>query len=120
MARTTKNRTARLIRSMTGWTEEDARQTDADLNNSDALPIAKEFFRAEGMRKFKCCICGCEFWDRTGNNPWPIVDTEDEETEDFPVCCNECNGNFVYAERCGYKPGELIFARIPTGRIDRG
>lgn len=115
-----KNRVNRMSRSFSGqWTEAERQQTEADIAGSDALPVAKEYFRAEGLRKFKCCICGCDFWDRTGNNPWPIVETLDEETEDFPVCCHECNSIFVMAVRVGCKPGELIFARIPTGRINR-
>ena len=47
----------------------------------------------EKMQKLTCCICGCDFYDYTGHNPWPIVD--DAES----VCCYSCNERVVIPER---------------------
>lgn len=53
--------------------------------------IAKNFFKTNGMKKLNCCICGCDFYGCTGNNPWPIADDG--------VCCHDCNFRFVIPAR---------------------
>lgn len=47
----------------------------------------------EGMQKFTCCICGCDFYDYSGNNPDPVEDGENK------VCCLSCNERIVSKER---------------------
>ena len=51
----------------------------------------------EGMKKLTCCICGCDFYDFTGNNPAPIVN------DDTSVCCDACNRRIVFKERAKSK-----------------
>jgi hypothetical protein len=49
------------------------------------------------MKKEKpktCCICGEKFYG-WGNNPYPVVKTNDENV----VCCNECNSLYVIPAR---------------------
>lgn len=43
-------------------------------------------------RRFRCCLCGKEFYG-WGNNPWP-VSTEEEDR-----CCDECNSKKVIPAR---------------------
>ncbi len=57
------------------------------------IKMAKEFFEKSGMQKFTCCICGCDFYDWTGNNPAPVV------TDEEAVCCDACNLRFVVPAR---------------------
>lgn len=53
---------------------------------------------------FTCCICGEEFEDYTGHNPWPVVDDETGEK----VCCAVCNANVVI-------PARMKLAEEPRG-----
>ena len=39
-----------------------------------------------------CCICGLCF-EGFGNNPWPVVDSENA------VCCDDCDSLVVLPER---------------------
>lgn len=55
--------------------------------------FAKKYFEENNMKRLKCCICGCDFYDRTGNNPDPIIEDEDS------VCCPACNQLFVIPKR---------------------
>ena len=112
---TNTNHLALLKRSMTGnWNDEDKQATADSLQVFDGVEAARAFFQERMERKWKCCICGCDFWDRTGCNPDPIVAiTEDGN---MPVCCPTCNNRFVMPARLGLKPGELVFA--PIGKID--
>ena len=55
--------------------------------------FAKEYFEKNGYKRQKCCICGCDFYDFSGNNPAPIVDDEDS------VCCPLCDRLFVIPAR---------------------
>ena len=75
------------------------------------LEIAKKYFEENGMEKFTCCICGCDFYDYTGCNPDPVVTDEDA------VCCHECDRTFVWAARSGKKPGEIVYTHIPFGAV---
>ena len=91
MARTNKKHFELMKRSMSEkWNEEDKAAVEAGLENFEGLPVVAEFFRRNYYRKLKCCLCGCYFYDKTGCNPWPIVDTP-EDGEDI-VCCQSCNG----------------------------
>ena len=89
-----------LCRSLSGkWTEYDKAAIDNSLVDFDGAAIAKDFFREYGYRRLKCCICGCDFYDRTGCNPEPIIPiTEDG---DMPVCCHSCDYLFVLPARLG-------------------
>ena len=60
--------------------------------NGEPCGIANDYFVNEGMSKHTCCICGCEFYDWTGNNPDPVIDIKK-----YPdaVCCSSCNERFV-------------------------
>ena len=42
-----------------------------------------------------CCICGNEFLDRTGHNPWPVIDDDTGKK----VCCAACNATVVIPAR---------------------
>ena len=93
-----------LVRSLSGaWTDEDKERTRKDLEGFDGEEIAKHFFREKHMRRFRCCICGCDFWDYTGCNPAPIVNDENA------VCCHRCDTFFVIPARIGEAPGSFIF-----------
>ena len=59
----------------------------------EPIPIAQDYFDEEEMTKFTCCICGCDFYDWTGNNPDPVVESDTE------VCCHSCNHRFVIPAR---------------------
>lgn len=87
-----------LGRSFTGnWTEEDKAEVEKGLEGFTGATIARDYFRANGYRRLKCSICGCDFYDRTGCNPDPIIPiTEDG---DMPVCCQTCNFLFVIPAR---------------------
>lgn len=62
------------------------------------IETAKRFFKEQNMKKFTCCICGCDFFDWTGCNPEPVMDSENEDgTEN--VCCNSCNERIVLPAR---------------------
>lgn len=76
------------------WTEEERRRSQSDIAGSHALKIAKDYFKSRTMRKYKCCICGCQFWDWTGCNPAPIVEDDDKS-----VCCHDCDRRFVIPVR---------------------
>ena len=43
------------------------------------IETAKRFFKEQNMKKFTCCICGCDFFDWTGCNPEPVMDLENED-----------------------------------------
>ena len=91
-----------LERSMTGtWTKEDTARTEKDLEDFNGLAIAGEYFRNSHMRKFKCCICGAEFWDYTGCNPDPVI------VDENAVCCHRCDWLFVLPARIGVEPGSI-------------
>lgn len=49
------------------------------------------------MKKKICCICGKEFNEGFGNNPWPVK----KEGE----CCNYCNATVVIPARLGIMRG---------------
>ncbi len=57
------------------------------------MNFAKEYFEKNGYKRMKCCICGCDFYDYTGNNPDPIVKDEDSR------CCALCDRLFVIPAR---------------------
>lgn len=42
-----------------------------------------------------CCICGKEFIDRTGHNPWPVI----VDNTGKKVCCEACNATVVIPAR---------------------
>ena len=63
------------------------------MEGRNVKELAQEWFEAKGMKKHTCCLCGCEFYDYTGHNPWPVV--EDAES----VCCFTCNQLFVIPAR---------------------
>ena len=58
-----------------------------------SINIAEEYFAEKGMKKFTCAVCGCEFYDFTGNNPYPIIKDENA------VCCSACDERFVIPAR---------------------
>ena len=104
MGKIQEKRLELLKRSMTGaWTEEDTARTEKDLESFNGLDMAGGFFRNQHMRKFKCCICGADFWDYTGCNPDPII--EDENA----VCCHDCDRLFVLPARIGIEPGTFPY-----------
>ena len=57
------------------------------------ISIVENYFKKNGMKKYTCCICGCEFYDFTGCNPDPVVNDEDA------VCCHSCDNLFVFPAR---------------------
>ena len=59
----------------------------------EPIKIAKKFFKDHRLEKQTCCICGCDFYDWTGNNPDPVV------TDPDAVCCYTCNLYFVIPMR---------------------
>ena len=50
------------------------------------------------MNIYKCCICGREFEDYSGCNPWPVV-VDDEDGEVRSVCCHYCDCTVVIPAR---------------------
>ena len=87
-----------LARSIAGkWTAEDDAATEAGLAQFEGIELAREVFKENHYRRLKCCICGCDFYDRSGCNPDPVVPiTEDG---DMPVCCHSCDAMFVIPMR---------------------
>lgn len=77
------------------WTEEDKKQIKDSFKDYKGREDAKEAFIDANMRKFTCCICGCDFIDWTGNNPYPFADGEKY------TCCHDCNRRFVLPARLG-------------------
>lgn len=75
------------------WTDEDKQEIEKSLVDFKGLPVAKDYFKNRNMRKFTCCICGCDFYDWTGCNPYPIMDGEKY------TCCHDCNDRFVMPTR---------------------
>lgn len=55
--------------------------------------FAKKYFEKNGYKRFTCDICGCDFYDFTGNNPYPIIKDENS------VCCSLCNSLFIIPQR---------------------
>ena len=83
-------RVDRLIRSYKGeWNEEEKRRIQESLDTFSGCEDVKWIFEQMQMSRFRCCVCGCEFWDRTGCNPYPVVDDENA------VCCDACNKKIV-------------------------
>ena len=75
------------------WTKEDKKQIRDSFKDFKGREDAKKAFINANMRKFTCCICGCDFIDWTGNNPYPFGDGEKQS------CCHECNRLFVLPAR---------------------
>ena len=81
--------------------------------NNEMKEVAKKYFEKKGMKKLTCCICGCDFWDWSGCNPWPVVDISLDENQDA-VCCHECDYTFVQNARMGAEPGTIMYVRFPV------
>lgn len=105
---TYESRVNLLEKSLTGnWTDEDKEEVECGLKDFKGAAIAKKYFRDRNMRKITCCICGCDFYDQTGCNPWPIMDGENNS------CCHRCDDLFVQPVRSGEKPGSYINLCLP-------
>ena len=72
--------------------------------------FAKDYFKAHGMQKLTCCICGCSFFDYSGCNPDPIVD------DDESVCCHDCDKRFVSPARDKLYHIETVYAHAPAAK----
>ena len=73
-----------------------------ELTDKAVKVIVDEGGKADkAMDTFKCCICGKEFRDFTGCNPWPVVDDEDS------VCCHECDRKVVWPARSRLNKGQV-------------
>lgn len=80
-----------------GWTAEDKQEIRKSFADYKGRDDAKKEFLKANMRKMTCCICGCDFIDWTGNNPYPFGDGEKES------CCNDCNNRFVIPARLNFR-----------------
>jgi len=54
------------------------------------------------METKKCCICH-NTYEGFGNNPWPLMDTEDQ-------CCDDCNKQVTAARIADY----LLNGKTPS------
>lgn len=89
-----ENRVDMLTKSFSNaWTDEDKREVEESLIDFKGLDFAKTFFKEKNMRKYTCCICGCDFYDQTGANPDPIMDGGKYS------CCHDCDTRFVLPMR---------------------
>jgi len=55
------------------------------------------------MEYKECCICH-NTYEGFGNNPWPLMDTEDQ-------CCDECNKQVVAIRIADYLRQKGEFAK---------
>lgn len=93
-----KNHIDLLVRSLSNnFTASDRAATKKSLENFSGVQVARDYFKKNNYRKWKCCICGCDFYDRTGCNPDPVVPIT--EHGEMPVCCHDCNALFVIPAR---------------------
>ena len=73
----------------------------------------REHKTMSGISIFTCCICGNEFIDRTGHNPWPVIDDDTGKK----VCCTVCNATVVIPARM--KMAREVEATDGTQRADQ-